>query len=425
VRLTLIALGSRGDVEPYVALGRGLVGAGHAVRLVTQEDYESLVSSNGLEFWPVAGRAQDVAQSEEMRRRLEGGNFLSILSLMAKEAQRGALRLAEGGLAASRDADILVAGIGSIFVALALAEKLKLTLVQAYYVPFTPTAAFPSFLLPKLPARLGAIANRPSYGLAQQMMWQPFRSGDAKARRQVLGLPPAPFWGPYGSPRMRGAPVLYAFSPSVIPPPADWARSVHVTGYWFLDPDPQWRPPPDLAEFLEAGPRPVYVGFGSMSNRDPEKTANLVLEALARSRQRGVILSGWGGLRKADLPKSVFMIDAAPFAWLFPRVAAVVHHGGAGTTAAGLRAGVPSVVVPFFGDQPYWGQRVADLGVGPAPIPRRRLSAEWLALAIERAVGDQTMRRRAADLGARIRAEDGVGNAVALIQESARHLGKE
>jgi UDP:flavonoid glycosyltransferase YjiC (YdhE family) len=153
-----------------------------------------------------------------------------------------------------------------------------------------------------------------------------------------------------------------------------------------------------------------------MSSRDPQETATLVLEALARAGQRAVVLAGWGGMRASELPNSVLMVDSVPFSWLFQRVAAVVHHGGAGTTAEGFRAGVPSVVVPFFGDQPFWGQRVAELGAGPSPIPRRQVTAERLAQAIREAVTDQAMQQRAANLGARIRAEDGVTRAVAVIQ---------
>jgi UDP:flavonoid glycosyltransferase YjiC (YdhE family) len=210
-------------------------------------------------------------------------------------------------------------------------------------------------------------------------------------------------------------PVLYGFSPSVLPPPPDWSSEVHVTGYWFLDPPEDWTPPSRLVAFLEAGPPPLYIGFGSMGSRDPQKTSQLVLEALAPAKQRAVILSGWGGLETADLPAHAIAVDSVPFSWLFPRCAAVVHHGGAGTTAAGLRAGVPSVVIPFFGDQPFWGRHVAELGVGPAPIPRRKLTAERLARTIEIAVGDAGMRRRAAELGTAIRAEDGVAQAVALV----------
>jgi UDP:flavonoid glycosyltransferase YjiC (YdhE family) len=154
-----------------------------------------------------------------------------------------------------------------------------------------------------------------------------------------------------------------------------------------------------------------------MGSRKPEETGDLVLQALARAGQRGIVLSGWGGLRAVDVPDSVLVVDAIPFSWLFPRVAAVVHHGGAGTTAAGLRAGVPSIVVPFFGDQPFWGRRVAALGAGPAPIPRKKLTVERLAEAITQAVTDGTMRRRAAEVGAEIRAEDGVARAVKVVED--------
>jgi UDP:flavonoid glycosyltransferase YjiC (YdhE family) len=339
------------------------------------------------------------------------------MSQMAKEAQRGALALAEGGLVACRGTELAIAGLGGLFIGLALAEKLGLSLLQAYYIPFTPTRAYPSFLFPRLPRRFGGALNRLSYHLARQMMWQGFRSADRLARRDVLDLPAAPFWGPFKADCLQHCPILYGYSPSVIPKPLDWDDHIHVTGYWFLDPADDWAPPPALLEFLQAGPPPVYVGFGSMSSRKPEETADLILRALARAKQRAIMLSGWGGLHKVDLPGTIFMVDSIPFSWLFPRVAAVVHHGGAGTTAAGLRAGVPSVIVPFFGDQPFWGQRIAKLGVGPKPVPRKKLTVDRLAEAIQTAVTNDAMRQRAADLGSKIQAEDGVGRAVEIIQQ--------
>ncbi len=180
------------------------------------------------------------------------------------------------------------------------------------------------------------------------------------------------------------------------------------------------QPPQALVEFLQAGPPPVYVGFGSMSNSKPEETTRLVLEALAKTHQRGIILSGWGGMHANDLPDSVFMLESVPFSWLFPRMAAVVHHGGAGTTAAGLRAGVPSIVIPFFADQPFWGRRVAELGVGPTPIPLTKLTVDRLSQAIQTAVSDTAMRQRGAELGAKIQAEDGIANAVAILEKIDR-----
>ncbi|MBP8950704.1 MAG: glycosyltransferase family 1 protein, partial [Candidatus Promineofilum sp.] len=256
--------------------------------------------------------------------------------------------------------------------------------------------------------------NRLSHRLVRQVMWQGSRAADNVARQQVLDLPAAPLTGPFGSALLRQLPVLYGFSPAVVPRPADWDANIHVTGYWFLDSAAGWTPPPALAEFLDDGPPPVYVGFGSMASRQPEETADLVLRALAETGQRAVMLLGWAGLRADRLPASVIMVESVPHAWLFPRVAAVVHHGGAGTTAAGLRAGAPSVLIPFFGDQAFWAARVQALGVGPTPISRRELTAARLATAIHQAVTDEALRRRAADLGATIRAEDGVGHAVAF-----------
>ncbi len=416
MRIAVIAPGSRGDVEPYLALGQGLVNAGHSVRLVTHEDFETLVRAHGVEFWPARGRVQDIVQSASMRQRLASGSFVSVLRQMQKDAEAGARELASASLAACEGMEMLLAGVGGLYVAVAIAEKLKLPLLQAYYIPFAPTRAYPSFLMPQLPANLSGAANRLSHHLARQMMWQAFRPADRLLRREILDLPRAPFAGPYRSETLRGLPILYGFSPAVIPPPAD-GEDIHVTGYWFPESSETWTPPAALADFLAAGPPPVYVGFGSMSSSDPAATAAMILDALARAGQRGLILAGWGGLQATALPDSVMMIDSVPFGWLFPHMAAVVHHGGAGTTAAGLRAGVPSIVVPFFGDQPFWGRRVADLGVGPAPISRQKLSAARLGQAIATAVSDPALRRRAAELGARIRAEDGVANAVAIIEQ--------
>ena len=414
MHIAIIALGSRGDVQPYIALGVGLNVAGHVVRLVTHENFAPLAAAHGLEVRTVRGDVQAVAESEEMRALLAKSNFLAITRRTAQEAKRAMEHWAKDGLAACRGVELIVAGIGGLFIGLALAEKLDVPFMQAYLVPFTPTGEFPGVLLPVALPRLGGGFNRLSHRLVRQVMWQGSRAADNVARQQVLDLPAAPLTGPFGSARLRQLPVLYGFSPAVVPRPADWDANTYVTGYWVLDSAAGWTPPPALAAFLDAGPPPVYVGFGSMASRQPEETADLVLRALAETGQRAVMLLGWAGLRADRLPASVIMVESVPHAWLFPRVAAVVHHGGAGTTAAGLRAGAPSVLIPFFGDQAFWAARVQALGVGPTPIPRRELTAARLATAIQQAVTDDALRRRAADLGATIRAEDGVGHAVAF-----------
>ena len=415
MRIAIIAPGSRGDVQPYLALGKGLKDAGHDVRLITHENFAGFVKSHQLEFWPLRGNVQEVAESQEMRELLEKGNFLAIAKFQAKAAKQAALEWAEDGLAACAEMDLLLAGIGGLYIGISLAEKLKIPLIQAYSIPFTPTKTFPGALFPPTTLKLASV-NYLSHHLTRQIMWQGFRVADQVVRQAVLGLPSAPFLGPYRSSALENMPVLYGFSPAVIPQPSDWNTDKKITGYWFLDAEDEWQPPSDLVDFLESGSAPIYIGFGSMSNRNPEETAELIIDAVKLSKQRAILLSGWSGLYSHDLPDSVFLLDAIPHAWLFPRVAAVVHHGGAGTTAAGLRAGVPTIIVPFFGDQPFWGARVAALGVGPKPIPRKTLTSENLAQALQEVVTNETMRQCASNLGSSIRAEDGVAAAVDIIQ---------
>jgi sterol 3beta-glucosyltransferase len=416
MRIAIIATGGRGDVQPYIALGQGLQKAGHTVRLVTMQDFEALVRSYGLEFWSVRGNAQESLESTEARELMEKGNLLTMLRLMKKESMRTSVEWMEDGLAACQGMDLLITGSLGLNIGLALAEHLNIPLIRAHLFPFTPTRTFPSVLIPQTSTNLGGSFNLLSWQLVLQMLWLGVGPIFNQARKKVLGLPPSSLVETYHSDSSKG-PMFYGFSPSVIPRPADWKDGVHVTGYWFLDPAEDWTPPPALVDFLQAGPPPVYIGFGSMSSRKPEETAELVIKAITKTGQRALLFSGWSGLHKEDLPDSVLMIDSIPHAWLFPRAAAVVHHGGAGTTAAGLRAGVPSIVVPFNFDQPFWGQRVHKLGVGPRPIPRSRLTVDRLAQAIQEVVTNTSMRQRAAELGLKIRAEDGIANAVDLIQK--------
>ena len=416
MRVTIISAGSRGDVQPYVALGKGLKEAGHAVGMLASEDFRPLITAHGLEFFDMGGSMEGVAQG--MQGLLEQGNFIKILASMGPTAQQMAGQAARSGLEACQGSDLILAGLGGFFVGLALAEKLGLPFVPAFLYPFTPTREFPGVLVPLPQGRLPSWVNRLSHRMVQQMMWQTFRAADNKARSEVLQMTQAPFRGPFASLEKKKRTILYGYSPQVIPFPKDWGEHNHVTGYWLLGPSAGWEPPIDLVHFLESGPPPVYIGFGSMVNRKPEETTDLVLQALKQSGQRGVLSAGWGGLKKEELPESVFMTGSVPHTWLFPRMAAVVHHGGVGTTAAGLWAGIPAVITPYFGDQPFWGQRVYELGVGPRPIPRKRLTVERLAESIRCAVSEAGMREKAVRLGETIRGEDGIGRAVAVLEKN-------
>jgi sterol 3beta-glucosyltransferase len=416
MKIAIVASGTRGDVQPYVALGKGLQTAGYTVSVLTSDDFAALVNSAGLDFCSIGTSIEEMLQSPQWRRTTEGGNFLAILSRMRAELERRAHEVVLHLPALLEETDLILTGVGGLGGTFSIAAHLGIPLIQAYVFPLTPTRAFASPLAPSLP--LGGRFNQLSFHLLQQMLWQSTRVADVITRRQ-LAMPPASLWGPFQSLKQKRIPVLYGYSRYVLPRPDDWDDLTHVTGYWFLDAPAAWVPPAELDEFLRAGDPPVYIGFGSMGSRNPAEATQLALKALSLAGQRGVLASGWGGLSQADLPETVHMISSVLHSWLFPQMAAVVHHGGAGTTAAGLRSGVPSIVVPFMGDQPFWGRRVAALGVGPAPIARRQLTAERLAQAIRQAVSDRGMRQRAAVLGQSIDAEDGVAQAVSLVQQLA------
>lgn len=412
MQITIVAVGSRGDLQPCVALGLGLQEAGHRVRLATHRPYAAFVRQRGLDFAPLPGNPQDLLLSQAGQDMLQSGrNPIDFVRSLARMTGSILEQAGEETLSACADAEAV------FFTTLAfsvphIAEAQAIPVFSIPLQPIARTREFPSIAWP-FHVDLGAWFNLLTHRLSEQLIWQPFRKETNRWRQERLGLDPLPFWGAFDRFYANGTPMLCGFSPTVVARPADWGAHIHVTGYWFLERPQTWRPSSPLLDFLADGTPPVYVGFGSMNNRDAERTTDLVLKALERAGQRGLLLTGWGGLSQTDLPDSVYKVDSVPHDWLFPRMAAVVHHGGAGTTAAGLRAGTPSLLIPFFGDQFFWGRRVAKLGVGPKPLARRWLSARRLAAAINRAVNDERIRYRAAAVGRQIRQEDGVANAVA------------
>jgi sterol 3beta-glucosyltransferase len=259
--------------------------------------------------------------------------------------------------------------------------------------------------------------NYAQHWVGAQVYWQFFRSVVNDARRD-LGLQPWPVPGPFARMRREGRPVLLAHSRHVLPSPPDWDAAVKVTGYWFLDRPDAWTPPAELVRFLEVGPPPVYIGFGSMMLGDARAAAAIVEEAVRRVGCRAVVGAGWGGLRPRA-SADILPIDCAWHDWLFPRVAAVVHHGGAGTSAAALRAGKPSVVTPFIADQFFWSWRLEKCGVAPPAIRQDRLNVDDLARVLQRVLFDSAMRGRAERLGRLIREEDGVSAAADIIESVA------
>ncbi len=417
MNICIITLGSRGDVQPYIALGKGLRSAGHAVTLCTSSSFEAIVREHGLDYGFMRNDLLDLLDSAQGRDAIEHtqgllGTITTSMKLMRASKQILARLLVDAWEAAQQAEPDVIVYHPKALSGPHIAEKLGIPAFLSLPAPLAvPTGEFPLLGTPALP--FGRAYNRWTYSLVDS--GTRVYNGIVKAfRMQTLGLPGVKNAAGLDSLGGRPIPVLHAFSRHIVPRPADWPEYAHITGAWFLD-DPSWQAPAALQAFLEAGPAPVYVGFGSMAGQNPRHLARIVVAALQQAGVRGFLASGWGGLQADDLPASLFALDQAPHDWLFPRMAAVVHHGGAGTTAAGLRAGKPTVICPFIADQPFWGERVFALGAGPAPIPHKQLTAERLVDAIRSATNDAAMQHSAQTLGQRIREEDGVARAMDII----------
>jgi sterol 3beta-glucosyltransferase len=417
MRIAVFSIGSRGDVQPYLALARGLRHVGHDVLLAGPPNFAPLAHTYQVPFAAVGPDWRSYLQKLGFHRIVDTGSWLRELPLLARAAHLAIEQVLHETWSALQNAEALVAASG-VPIAASFAERRGIPYIEAAMQPLTPTTAFPSAAV-SMRLRLGPHGNVLSHCFLEQVLWQIYRTHINRFRRQVLQLAPYPFLGPMDALRRAGTPRLYAFSPLVVAPPPDWSATTVITGYWFLPTAPDWSPSPQLRTFLDAGPAPIYMGFGSMFGGDPAATLALMLQALELSGQRAVLAQGWGGIEGAGrLPEHVLMIDEAPHDWLFPQMAALVHHGGAGTTGAGLRSGVPSIVVPHVFDQAFWASRVAALGVGPAPLPRPQLTAERLAEAICQAIEQAALRTRAQAVGSQIRAERGVANAIDSIHRA-------
>jgi UDP:flavonoid glycosyltransferase YjiC (YdhE family) len=424
MKIAIPIFGSRGDIQPYLALATGLQQAGHSVTLAASHDFAEWIRSYGVDVRLMRFSSQEVMQRPEIQAALKGRNVVHALQAVRHVLDTLLTEVLDDCWQAAQEAEFLILG-STLCGGLDIAGQLGIPMVFVSLQPmFSPTRAFPNFFLP-FRLSLGGGFNYLTYTLFMRAAWLVWGRHFNHWRTSRFDLPP---WRSMSemlnTRRSFDMPWIFGYSPQVLPKPADWDGCHHVTGYWFLDTLPDWRPSEELMCFLDSGSPPVYVGFGSMSDKEPERQTSLVLRALEITGQRGVLLTGWGGVTRLDTSASVFYVDDVPHSWLFPRMAAVVHHGGAGTTAAGLCAGVPSIITPYAGDQYAWADRVMKLGVGPPITDSKRLTAEKLAQAIDTAVSDSALRARAATFGERIRSENGVARAVEVIERHASEFNQ-
>jgi sterol 3beta-glucosyltransferase len=415
MRVLIATVGARGDVAPFTGLGAALRAAGHSVTITSNDEYESLVVGCGLEFRPLPGTHGMFDDPRWMQLQESGGpaataKLIRLLTEYTRTVHKAILAVAR-----QHAPDILalsgLATLGGYHVA----EGLGLPGMDLLLMPAHTTADFPpAFVSGRSFGRLG---NRVAGMATATGMALPI-AGPVREIRRELGLPRRGIREALsGQPDARRWPVFYGFSPAVVPRPADWPDGYQVTGYWWPSRPGAWSPPAELEELLNSGPPPVFFGFGDVTPDDPGEFIDLATEAGRQAGVRQVIQAGPTDSTSAGRRPSgdSIVIGDVPHDWLFPRMAAVVHHAGGGTTAAGLRAGVPAVTVPVLADQPFWAARVAALGVGPPPIPRRQLSAAGLAAAIRDAVAHPSYRTRADALARQLASEDGAAPVISML----------
>ncbi|MFF0106150.1 glycosyltransferase [Streptomyces hirsutus] len=398
MRIVIITAGSRGDVAPFTGLGRRLLEAGHQVAVAAHPSFAALVGGCGLDHRPVPGdprrllRAWSRAASREESRALTRA--------YADGLADGVAEAVAGGT------DLVLTAFGPAPLSRTAGEAFGVPVIGTYLTPAFATGRFP------LPGARDADGTGPegnlAAGRAVEKRAEGLFAGAVTRLRARLGLPADAPSAPVDT-----GPVLHGFSPLVVPRPEDWPSRVEVAGYWWPARPYRWQPPAELVDFLQAGPPPVFIGFGSMAPGQGERLSELVAAAVKRAGVRAVVQAGWAGL--SGCGADVLAIGDLPHDWLFPRIAAVVHHAGAGTTAAGLRAGVPALPVPVMADQPFWASRLYRLGVAPRPLPFQDLTAEALGAGIKACLSEPAHRRRAAGLAHRIAAEDGAATVLAHI----------
>ncbi len=412
MRISVLAVGSRGEVEPLIALGHGLSAAGHEVTLATHQSFERLTREQGLKFAPLWGSPEEAIQTEAGQRLIHSGyNMVRAASALFELLNQASQRMFEKCWRACDEAEAIVFGQIAI-VGPHIAQKLGIPAVGAYVNPIHPVRATAAFSAPGAPPlRLGGWYNSLSHRMVMMGFASLWWANLNRWRRKRLDF------GPVSLRRVLAHhhPIVYGFSPTLVARPREWGSSTHVSGYWFLTPPQEWQPPADLLAFLNAGPSPVFLGFGTMQDSGSAMTA-IVREALQLAGERGIVLTGPECREESGADNTVYRTSSIPFRWLFPRVAAAVHHGGLGTSHCAARAGVPQIAVPFMGDQYFWGNRLWQLGVAHRPIPRRSVTAPALATAIKSILRDASMRQRAVDCAGRVATEEGVASAVAFIE---------
>ncbi len=412
MNVVAVTIGSTGDIQPFLALGCVLSKAGHKLTIVTFPRFQALIEKRGFSFAPIHGD-EDLMMKLLIGDGVTGMAYMKGLSALLNKNKDEIL---DDVYNACRSADLILYTIlGSL--AYHVAESLKIPCMRTIFCPMDKTGDYPIPGMKDWP--LGRWYNRLTYSLSD-IGFSLFTKQELNAWRISLGLGK---WNGRSYHEMLGKPVetLYAYSGCLAPKPKVWGEHLHITGFWTLNDEAVASADEGLVRFLKDGDKPIYIGFGSMVGGSFEEMQHIILESLKNTGQRAILSSGWRKFSDDKLPPNVYCVDFVPHGWLFPRVKAVVHHGGAGTTAAGLLAGKPTLIIHFGGDQPFWGRQVYLSGAGPKPIARKKLTLSLLTERL-RQLEDEQMQKTARQLAKQLSAEDGCQRACDIIEHYLRKV---
>lgn len=403
MRFTIVTFGSEGDTRPLAALSRGLLDAGHELKLFAEQSTLGRARELNVPCEALDGDVKSVLPIVDPMQKLRMGDIVQVGKNMKALFSEHTIAWIRAVAAHARDSDAVLFSSLAIGVGISVADELRKPIIGLWFQPVTPTREFNSPLMP--PMRLPGWGNKLTYRILHRQMWAPFAEPSQHAREVLFGTRTG------GRPSF-DFPFLYGISQHLVARPHDWPGAHHICGHWAAPPA-AFQPTSDLSEFLDAGPRPMYAGFGAVSSFIRKKALTALIDAVAG--RRIVFCPGWSKINEHVLPANFHIVRDVPHEWLFPRMSLVIHHGGAGTTHTAARAGVPQVVLPVGADQPFWASRVAAAGVAPKYPTGARLKAQALAELIEEAV-QPTMQSRAKALAAAMAREDGIAFAIREIE---------
>lgn len=415
MNITILSFGSRGDLQPFVALAHALIDEKHDVTIAGAHEYRAFIERQGLTFTSIGVTISDLIKKSINRQYGPKKKKLPIYTKKEiQEITEEYYTWLDNSYKACAGSDLIIFSGLSLSYSKHIADALKVPIIRAHLSPMVQSNYYTCPGFPDIP--LGKAYNRFTFKAMEHIIWGASGKGVNKWRKEY-NLSPITAKEYFDYMHKAQIPTICAFSPSIFPKPKDWGQHIEITGYWFHDEERIWKPRQDLLNFLDAGEKPVYIGFGSMHSGKNDSTREMILEALRQTKSRAILAGGWDDYEEVKKTKDYFVINEAPHNWLFPKMKAVVHHGGAGTTAAGLRAGTPAVIVPLIADQPFWSKKANNLGAAVKPLPFGKLNVKRLSKRLQEISASARILETTTDISKKIQEENGIQNALNFIKQ--------